>query len=73
MAKHEIRAPVGGSVWTHSVGVGQRVRTGTTLLIVECMKTEFIVETTVDGVVAWLRSCGDDIEKGDVVVILDVA
>ena len=73
MAKHEIRAPVGGSVWTHSVGVGQRVVAGTTLLICEVMKCEFPVETSVDGTVSWLAPCGQTIEADDVVAVLEVA
>ena len=73
MAKHEIKTPVGGSVWTHSVGVGQRVVAGTVLLICEVMKTEFPVEAPVDGVVSWLRPCGDTVEADDVVATLDVA
>jgi biotin carboxyl carrier protein len=71
MAKQEIKAPVGGSVWTHSVGVGQRVVAGTVLLICEVMKTEFPVESPIDGVVSWLRPCGDQVEADDVVATLD--
>lgn len=71
MAKHEVKAPVGGSVWTHSVGVGQRVVAGTVLLICEVMKTEFPVETPIAGVVTWLRPCGDQVEADDVVATLD--
>jgi biotin carboxyl carrier protein len=72
VTKHEIKTPVGGSVWTHSVGVGQRVIAGTTLLICEVMKCEFPLETDVGGTVAWLLPCGETIEAGDVVAILDV-
>lgn len=71
MAKHSIKAPVGGSVWTHSVGVGQRVIAGTVLIICEVMKTEFPVETPIAGVVTWLRPCGDQVEADDVVATLD--
>ena len=71
MARREIKAPVGGSVWTHSVGVGQRVLVGTTLLICEVMKCEFPIETTVEGTVAWLRPCGDQLEADDVVALID--
>lgn len=71
MAKHSIRSPVGGSVWTHSVGVGQRVVAGTTLLICEVMKTEFPVETPVDGEVTWLAACGQTLEADDLVAIVD--
>ena len=73
MAKHEIRTPVGGSVWTHSVGVGQRVLAGTTLLICEVMKCEFPIETSVDGIVTWLRPCGEMIEAEDVVAMLEIS
>lgn len=72
MAKHEIRTPVGGSVWTHSVGVGQRVVAGTTLLICEVMKCEFPLESSMEGTVTWLRPCGDTLEAGDVVATLEV-
>lgn len=71
MAKHEIKACVGGSVWTHSVGVGQKVVAGTILLITECMKTEVPIESPVDGVVTWLRACGDTIEVDDLLATLD--
>lgn len=70
MAKHSIRTSVGGSVWTHSVGVGQRVFAGTTVLIVECMKTEFPVDTMVDGEVEWLAPCGQTLEADDLVAIV---
>lgn len=73
MAKHSIRSTVGGSVWTHSVGVGQRVLAGTTLLICEVMKTEFPVETPVDGEVTWLAACGQTLEVNDLVAIVDDA
>ena len=72
MPRHEIKTPVGGSVWTHAVGVGQRVIAGTTLLVCEVMKTEFPIETAVDGTVAWLRPCGEIVEADDVVAVLDV-
>ncbi len=72
MSRREIRTPVGGSVWTHSVGVGQPVIAGTTLLICEVMKTEFPIEAPVDGTVAWLRPCGETIEADDIVATLDV-
>jgi biotin carboxyl carrier protein len=73
VAKREIKTPVGGSVCTHSVGVGQRVVAGTTLLICEVMKCEFPIETPVEGEVTWLRlrPCGEMIEADDVVALID--
>jgi biotin carboxyl carrier protein len=73
MAKHSIRSPVGGSVWTHSVGVGQRVVAGTTLLICEVMKTEFPIESPIDGEVEWLAPCGQTLESDDLVAIVSDA
>lgn len=71
MAKYSIRSPVGGSVWTHSAGVGQRVVAGATILIMECMKTEFPIESPVDGEVTWLKACGETLEADDLVAIVD--
>lgn len=73
MAKHSIRSSVGGSVWTHAVGVGQRVLAGTTIIIVECMKTEFPIESPVDGEVEWLAPCGQTLEADDLVAIVNDA
>lgn len=69
----EITTPVGGSVWTHAVSVGQRVGSGTMLLICEVMKCEYPIETIDPGVVTWLKPCGETIEAGDVVAKIDVA
>jgi|HubBroStandDraft_6_1064221.scaffolds.fasta_scaffold1254808_2 biotin carboxyl carrier protein len=71
MAKHSIRTPTAGSVWTHSVGVGQHVVEGTDLLIVEVMKTEWPIKTEVDGEVTWLKPCGETLEVDDLVAIVD--
>lgn len=71
MAKHSIRTPVGGSVWTHSVGVGQKVVAGTTLLICEVMKTEFPIESPVDCEVTWLKACGETLEAEDLVAVVE--
>jgi biotin carboxyl carrier protein len=37
------------------------------------MKTEIPAEATVDGVIAWLRPCGETVEADDIVAIIDVA
>jgi biotin carboxyl carrier protein len=73
MAKHSIKTPTAGSVWTHSVGVGQQVVAGTTLLIAEVMKTEWPIESPIDGVVTWLKACGETLEVDDLVAIVDDA
>lgn len=72
MAKRDIEAEITGSVWTHSVGVGQQVSVGTTLVILECMKMELPVTSPYDGVVRWLKPCGETVQTGDVVASVDV-
>lgn len=73
MAKHSVRSPVGGSVWTHAASVGQRVYQGNTILIVEIMKTEFPIEAPVDGEITWLAPCGQTLEADDLVAIVNDA
>lgn len=58
-------------MWAHSVGVGQRVVEGATLLIVEVMKTEFPVESPSGGTVTWLAACGEAIEADALVAIVE--
>jgi urea carboxylase len=70
--RHEVRSPIAGSVWSHVASMGQRVKAGATLIIVECMKTEITIEAPVEGVVAWLKPCGEEIVAKDVVVTLEV-
>jgi urea carboxylase len=50
-----IVSPVSGSVWKIAVSLGQSVKAGETLVLVESMKMELPVTATVDGVVAQLR------------------
>lgn len=71
MPKHSIRAVIGGSVWTHAVSIGQRVKAGTVILLCESMKTELPIETPIDGEVSWIAPCGKEIEKDDIIAIVD--
>jgi urea carboxylase len=73
VAKHSIRAPVAGSLWTHSAGVGQKVFQGNIICILECMKVEIPVETPVDGILEWLAPCGQTLEADDLVAIVNDA
>lgn len=66
----KIESPTMGSVWTHSVGIGQRVTAGSVLLLLEVMKTEYPIETHVDGTVTWLLACGETVEPGTVVATI---
>jgi urea carboxylase len=48
-------SPVSGSVWKIAVNVGQTVKTGDTLVLVESMKMELPIVAPADGVIASLR------------------
>jgi biotin carboxyl carrier protein len=70
--RHEVGSPIAGSVWSHVASTGQRVRAGAVLIVVECMKTEFTIEAPVEGVVTWLKPCGEEIAAKSVVATLEV-
>jgi len=69
--RHEVGAELPSSVSAHVAVVGQSVRAGTVLLVLECMKTEVPVESPVDGAVTWLRPCAAVVGVGDVVAVVE--
>ena len=67
----EVRSPLAASVVGVAVELGQAVRAGTTLVIVESMKMEHEVRAQRDGEVVALRvSAGDVVTEGEVLVVL---
>ncbi len=67
----EVRSPLAASVVGVAVELGQAVRAGTTLVIVESMKMEHEVRAAQDGEVVSLRVCaGDVVTEGEVLVVL---
>ena len=67
----EVRSPLAASVVGVVVELGQAVRAGTTLVIVESMKMEHEVRAAQDGEVVSLRVCaGDVVTEGEVLVVL---
>jgi urea carboxylase len=64
-------SPVSGSVWKIAVSLGQSVKAGETLVLVESMKMELPVTATVDGVVAQLRCVeGHAVQVADLLLSL---
>lgn len=60
-----------GRFWKPVVSVGDEVKAGQSLIIVEAMKTEMTVSATKDGkVLKILHSNGDMVDAGDLVVVL---
>jgi acetyl-CoA carboxylase biotin carboxyl carrier protein len=70
VAAIKIESETMGSVWTHSVGIGQIVTTGSIVLLIECMKTEVPIASPADGEVTFLLACGETVEPGTVVAIV---
>ncbi len=67
-----IRSPMPGKIVSVSVGVGQSVGKGQTLLTVEAMKMEHAVAAPFDGVVAELSAAlGDQVSEGALLARLE--
>ncbi|EGV61905.1 urea amidolyase [Yamadazyma tenuis] len=61
-----------GRFWKPLAEVGQQVKTGDGLIVVEAMKTEMVVSATKDGkVVKIFHKNGDMVEAGDLVVVIE--
>lgn len=68
-----ITAPMPGLVVKVEVAVGDRVRAGQGVVIVEAMKMENELRAEVEGVVCAVHACaGDTVEKGQVLVDFEV-
>ena len=68
----ELEAPLPGSVFKIIAKVGDRVSKGDTILILEAMKMETEIETTIDGVVKSIEvNNGDSVENGQVLAIIE--
>lgn len=67
----DVAAHITGTVWKIEVKVGQAVKSGDVLVILESMKMEMPVEATEDGTVKELR-CKETqaVNEGDVLVVL---
>jgi acetyl-CoA carboxylase biotin carboxyl carrier protein len=67
-----VEAQLTGNVWKIEVAVGDSVREGDTVVILESMKMEIPVEAEDDGTVSEIR-CeeGQAVSEGDVLVVLE--
>ena len=68
----EVKASVPGKVFKVEASVGQAVKSGDNIIILEAMKMEIPVVAPEDGTVASINvSVGDAIESGDVLATLN--
>ena len=67
----DVPAHITGTVWKIETKVGEQVKTGDVLVILESMKMEMPIEAPEDGKVAEIR-CKESqpVNEGDVLVVL---
>jgi acetyl-CoA carboxylase biotin carboxyl carrier protein len=71
MAK-DVCAHITGTVWKIEVKVGDKVREGDTVVILESMKMEMPVEAPAEGTVREIRCKeGEAVDEGKVLAVLD--
>ncbi len=72
MAQSEVASELVANVLSVDVEVGQQVREGDDVVILESMKMEIPVLAPHDGVVAEVRTAaGDVVQDGDVMVVVE--
>jgi pyruvate carboxylase subunit B len=68
----KLEAPLPGSVFKIVAKVGDKVSKGDTILILEAMKMETEIETTIDGIVKSIEvNNGDSVENGQILAIIE--
>jgi acetyl-CoA carboxylase biotin carboxyl carrier protein len=68
----EVEAHITGTVWKVEVAVGDAVREGDTVVILESMKMEMPVEAELEGTVSEvLVEEGQAVSEGDPLVVLE--
>jgi biotin carboxyl carrier protein len=71
-ASGSLHAPMPGSVVSVDVSVGDAVRKGQTLVVLEAMKMEHPIGAPDDGVVSEVRvAAGEQVERGALLVVVE--
>ncbi len=71
--KHQVVAPIAGTIWKITTTVGSAVGDEDTLVIMESMKMEMPVEAGRAGTVAEVRITeGEPVQEGHVLCVIDV-
>ena len=70
----KLETPVQGTVWKVLLKVGQTVKEGETVLVVESMKMEIPVDSPSSGVLRKILVLeGDQVEQDSVVAVIDIS
>ncbi|MDZ7760617.1 MAG: acetyl-CoA carboxylase biotin carboxyl carrier protein subunit [Desulfovermiculus sp.] len=68
----EIRSPLAGKVWTITVNEGDTVEEDDEVMVLEAMKMETPIYSSVDGTIKEIKvKKGDAVEEDDVLVIIE--
>jgi acetyl-CoA carboxylase biotin carboxyl carrier protein len=68
----EIRSPLAGKVWTITVKEGDTVEEDDEIMVLEAMKMETPVYSSIDGTVKEIKvKKGDSVEEDDVLVVIE--
>lgn len=67
----ELKAPMGGTVWKVLKSVGDSIKQGEVVIILESMKMEIPIEASTDGTLATLKvNEGDFVQENDTVATI---
>jgi len=68
----DVEAHITGTIWSVDCEVGQQVRDGDVVVVLESMKMEMPVEAEVDGTIKEIRcQVGQAVNEGDTLVVLE--
>ena len=69
-----LTAPMPGLVIRYKVEVGQQIKAGDTVIVIEAMKMQNMLPATIDGVIMELpRAAGDRVARGDILAVIGPA
>lgn len=72
MSQVEVSSPATGTVWKVETKVGDRVREGDVIMILESMKMEIPVEATIEGVISSVTvEPGVAVDEGQTLCTID--
>ncbi len=67
----EVKSKMPGKVDSVNVSVGDAVKKGDTLMIVEAMKMKNPMPSPVDGIVKEIKAAGDRVKAGEVLAVVE--
>ena len=70
--KHQVAAPIAGTIWKITTSVGSEVAEEDTVIIMESMKMEMPVEAGCAGIIAEIRiKESDPVQEGNILLVIE--